>query len=59
MTAPTRRAITPQGQQRRVERAASIQRFNAPSRSRHIQRREGDEMACSCGARWPVEEEHP
>ena len=25
----------------------------------HAQRREGDEMACSCGARWPSEEEHP
>lgn len=23
------------------------------------QRREGDEMACRCGARWPVGEAHP
>lgn len=25
----------------------------------HVQRRESDEMACSCGARWPVGEDHP
>lgn len=22
-------------------------------------RREGDEMACSCGKRWPIGEDHP
>lgn len=26
---------------------------------RCAQRREGDEMACRCGARWPVGEDHP
>lgn len=26
---------------------------------KHRQRREGDEIACSCGARWPTDEEHP
>lgn len=25
----------------------------------HDTRREGDEMACRCGLRWPVGEEHP
>lgn len=25
----------------------------------HGARREGDEMACRCGVRWPVGEEHP
>jgi hypothetical protein len=25
----------------------------------HIHRRETDEYACSCGARWDVSEEHP
>lgn len=25
----------------------------------HRTRREGDEMACSCGKRWPVGEDHP
>ena len=25
----------------------------------HTTRREGDEMACRCGARWPVGEDHP
>jgi len=25
----------------------------------HRTRREGDEMACSCGARWPSWEAHP
>lgn len=54
-----RKAITPAGQRRRAERAASIARFNASTRSRHILRREGDEMACSCGARWAVGEDHP
>ena len=29
------------------------------AKSRHLVRREGDERACSCGARWPAEEEHP
>lgn len=28
-------------------------------KTKHAQRREGDEMACSCGARWPIDEEHP
>lgn len=28
-------------------------------KSAHYHRREGDEMACSCGARWAVGEEHP
>ena len=59
MSVPTRRAITPQGQRRRAERAQSIERFNAPSRNRHVTRREGDEIACSCGARWDVGGEHP
>ena len=27
--------------------------------TKHYQRREGDEMACSCGARWAVGEDHP
>jgi len=26
---------------------------------RHAIRREGDEMACSCGARWEVGGDHP
>ncbi len=25
----------------------------------HLPRREGDEVACSCGLRWPIGEEHP
>jgi hypothetical protein len=25
----------------------------------HAPRREGDEMACKCGKRWPVGEDHP
>lgn len=25
----------------------------------HKPRREGDEIACSCGKRWPVGEDHP
>lgn len=25
----------------------------------HLSRREADEMACSCGKRWPVGEDHP
>lgn len=29
------------------------------SRSAHVVRREGDEMACKCGARWPIGEDHP
>lgn len=30
-----------------------------PKRELHLKRREGDENACSCGARWPVGDEHP
>lgn len=34
-----------------------------PSISRHAgahrEMRQGDEYACSCGARWPIDEEHP
>lgn len=26
---------------------------------RHFVRQQNDEMACSCGARWPVGEDHP
>lgn len=29
------------------------------ARPKHATRREGDEMACSCGARWEVGEDHP
>jgi len=25
----------------------------------HRERREGDEMACCCGKRWPIGEDHP
>lgn len=38
---------------------------NAPPRTRasmiarHVRQRQGDEYACSCGARWPIDEEHP
>lgn len=27
--------------------------------TRHATRREGDEMACSCGSRWEAGESHP
>lgn len=27
--------------------------------TKHATRREGDEMACSCGRRWPNGESHP
>lgn len=55
-----RKAMTVNGQRRRFERAKSIERFSAMThRPTHSIRREGDEMACSCGRRWPIGEDHP
>lgn len=33
--------------------------FRRPKGRGHRTRREGDEIACSCGKRWPVGEVHP
>lgn len=39
--------------------ARKIPRTSCRPAPRHIERREGDEMACSCGARWDTGESHP
>lgn len=40
--------------------ARSHRNWSAPvARERHRVTRQGDEMACSCGMRWPVGESHP
>ena len=35
------------------------QRRAASAGLRHRQHQQGDEIACSCGRRWPVGENHP
>jgi len=37
----------------------AVRKFLPPKTPRHITRREGDEMACKCGARWDAGEQHP
>lgn len=39
--------------------ARKIPRLAPKTRAVHMTRREGDEMACSCGARWENGEAHP
>ena len=43
--------------QRRTSRARS--RPTSTISDQHRQQRQGDEIACSCGRRWPVGENHP
>lgn len=40
-------------------KAVNARRRKRSTATGHYQRREGDEMACRCGKRWPAGEEHP
>lgn len=47
-----------------LERFLAADKPRPVAQSRHIvrrcnPRREGDEMACACGARWDIREDHP
>ena len=48
----------------RAQRRASEARSRPESKryqrtGQHVVQRQGDEIACSCGLRWPVGENHP
>lgn len=50
------RVYRPNRKQRRALAADPDVRQKA---EQHRQHQQGDEMACSCGRRWPVGENHP
>lgn len=45
--------------QRTVPTSPAVVRDWALSDRRHAVTRQGDEMACKCGKRWPAGEDHP
>lgn len=54
--AKAERALRVYARGERDYRGCVTGRVSAPL---HVHRREGDEMACRCGKRWPIGEDHP
>lgn len=44
---------------RKQRRANAANRDVQMKATRHVEQRQGDEIACSCGLRWSVGENHP
>lgn len=46
-------------QRRYARKTAATDRRQYERTRQHVLQRQGDEIACSCGLRWPAGESHP